>query len=540
MHGKVRCLLIYPRFSEFSFWNFSYVARIRGKRYNMPPLGLLTVAALLPPNWECKLVDLNTCALDKSLLDWADVVMTGGMITQRLEVMRIMRQAHGRGKPVVVGGPDCTSQPHIYKEADFLVLDEAELTLPDFLGAWEAGARSGTFSANGRKPDVTGSPIPRFDLARFNNYIYVGIQCSRGCPYNCEFCDIIELYGRVPRFKTPDQVLAELEVLYQAGYRGQVDFVDDNFIGNKKAAKELLHRLIPWLEEHGWPFFFSTEATITLAGDPVMLDLMRQADFRMLFVGIETPDPILLRQTQKKQNTLRPIAESIRKINEAGMMVMAGFILGFDEEKAGAGEALVACVEETNIGVAMAGLLVSLPNTQLERRLMREGRQLMRTNVSGVLAHEIDQHTGGLNFVTRRPRIEILKEYRAALLRLYSPKSYFPRVRRFLQWYKGSPRPGDSAGSVLGLLLGLGNLSLRYLRRPTLWLPFLRTMGAGLRHSIIGFARAAMMATFFLHLERQTAHVVKQLDTQIEELENNTEASYVRNRDYRVEAAQVG
>jgi radical SAM superfamily enzyme YgiQ (UPF0313 family) len=539
MRQPVRCLLIYPRFSEFSFWNFAYIARIRGRRYNMPPLGLLTVAALLPAHWQCRLVDLNTCELDKSLLDWADVVMTGGMITQRLEVLRLIQRAHAHGKTVVVGGPDCTSQPHVYEEADFLVLDEAEITVPDFLKAWEAGARSGRFGADGKKPDVTRSPIPRFDLARFNNYLYVGIQCSRGCPYNCEFCDIIELYGRVPRFKKTDQVIAELEVLYRAGYRGQVDFVDDNFIGNKKAAKELVHGLIAWSEEHGWPFFFSTEATITLAGDPVMLDLMSRCDFRMIFVGIETPDPVLLRQTQKKQNTLRPIADSIRKINEAGMMVLAGFILGFDEEKPGAGDAVAACVEETNISVAMTGLLTSLPNTQLERRLLREGRQMLRSNATKMLPHEIDQHTGGLNFVTRRPRLDILKEYRASLLRIYSPRSYFTRVRGFLKWYKGHPRPGDSAGSLFGLLLGLANLNLRYMLRPGLWPQYLRTMAAGMCHSGIGFARAAMMSIFYLHLERQTAHVVRQLDAQIQELQSTGEENYVRNRQYAVEPAKV-
>ncbi len=272
-----------------------------------------------------------------------------------------------------------------------------------------------------------------------------------------------------------------------------------------------------------------------------MLDLMKQCDFRMIFVGIETPDPALLRQTQKKQNTLRPIAESIRKINEAGMMVLAGFIIGFDEEKPGAGDALAACVEETNIAVAMTGLLVSLPNTQLERRLMREGRQMMRTNEEGVMDHEIDQMTGGLNFVTRRPRVEILKEYRAALLRIYAPDAYFARVRRFLDWYKGHPRPGDSAGSKLDLLKGLANLCFRYLVRPPLWRHYIKIMAAGLRHSAIGFARAGTMCTFFLHLQRQTAHVVKELDAQILELEAAGEESYIRKRKYAtMETEKVG
>jgi len=526
MHRRVRCLLIYPRFSEYSFWNFAYVARMVGHRYNMPPLGLLTVAALLPGHWECRLVDLNTCDLDESLLDWADVVMTGGMITQRMEARRIISLAQAHGKPVVVGGPDCTSQPQFY-DADFLVLDEAEITIPKFLQAWESGARSGRFDADGKKPDVSKSPIPRFELARLRDYLYVGIQSSRGCPYTCEFCDIIELYGRVPRFKTPDQVVAELETLYQSGYRGQLDFVDDNFIGNKKAAKALLPRLIEWSEKRGWPFFFSTEATITLAADPELLDMMQRCDFRMVFVGIETPDPALLRQTQKKQNTLRPIADSIRRLNEAGMMVLAGFILGFDEEKPGAGEALAACVEETNIGMAMTGLLVSLPNTQLERRLIREGRQLIRPVGVEFRPEEIDQMTAGLNFVTRRPRLEILKEYRAALTRIYSPAAYFARIRGFLKWFRGQPRSRLPFGR---LALGFLNLNRKFMLRPALWLEYFRTMVAGVRHSGIGFARASMLSMFYLHLERQTAFVVKQLDAQIKELENGGEDAFHRKR----------
>jgi radical SAM superfamily enzyme YgiQ (UPF0313 family) len=537
MRRKVRCLLIYPRFSEFSFWNFAFVARISGHKYNMPPLGLLTVAALLPAHWEVRLEDLNTRELDESLLDWADVVMTGGMITQQLQTRRLIRLAHAHGKPVVVGGPDCTSQPDMYREADFLVVDEAEITLPEFLKAWEAGERSGRFEARGKKPDVTQSPIPRFDLVRFSNYIYMGLQCSRGCPYTCEFCDIIELYGRVPRFKTPDQMIAELETLYRAGYRGQVDFVDDNFIGNKKAAKALLARIIAWSEERRWPFFFSTEATITLGADPEMLDLMTRSDFRMIFVGIETPDPALLRQTQKKQNTLRPIADSIRKINEAGMMVLAGFILGFDEEKAGAGQAIAACVQETRIGVAMTGLLTSLPNTQLERRLIKTGRQMARPGGAEIRPEEADQMTGGLNFITKRPRLEILKEYRAALLSIYAPRTYFARIRAFLKWYRGFPR---SRGLSLGsMVLGFFNLNLRYLVRPKLWAQYLRTMLAGLFHSGIGFARTGMMSVFYLHLERQTAHVVKELDLQIRELETHGEEAYLRRRESFVLPAKV-
>ena len=321
-------------------------------------------------------IDLTREPGDDLQLEWADLVMTGGMLPQRSDTLTVIALAQTRGKPVVVGGPDATSSPEIYEVADFRVLGEAEGIIDEFIAAWDAGARKGTFTAEKFAIDITKTPIPRFDLLKRDQYIYYGVQFARGCPFTCEFCDIIELYGRAPRVKTAEQILAELDTLYRTGYRGHLDFVDDNFIGNKKAVKAVLPHLIAWQKAHGYPFEFSTEASINLADDAALLALMREANFFVVFVGIESPDTDTLILTQKKQNTRRSLAESVHKIYAAGMYVLAGFIVGFDSEKASVADAMIDCIEATSIPVCMIGLLYSLPNTQLNRRLEREGRVL--------------------------------------------------------------------------------------------------------------------------------------------------------------------
>src|SRR5262249_37018516 len=283
---------------------------------------------------------------------------------------------HDRGKPVVVGGPDATSSPDVYRAADFLVLGEAEGIIDEFVAAWSSGAKAGRFEAAKFQVDVTKSPIPRFDLLKRTDYVYIGVQFSRGCPFNCEFCDIIELYGRVPRAKTNEQMLAELDALYHTGHRGHVDFVDDNLIGNKKALKLFLPALREWQRKRRYPFQFSTEASMNLADDAQLLSMMREANFFGVFIGIESPDTETLISTQKKQNTRRSLADSVQKIYGAGMLVLAGFIVGFDTEKGSMADAMIDCIEATSIPVCMVGLLTALPNTQLGRRLEKENRLL--------------------------------------------------------------------------------------------------------------------------------------------------------------------
>ena len=334
MLSKNECnvLLVYPRFSASSFWNYAVTAEVLGARYPTIPLGLITVAALLPPQWNIRLCNRNTEALKDGDLEWADVVMTGGMLFQQADTLRLIGIARSQGKPIVVGGPDATSSPHIYAAANFLVLGEAESIIETFIAAWNKGDRSGIFTAPKFTADVTKSPIPRFDLLKLKDYLFVGVQFSRGCPFNCEFCDIIELYGRSPRTKSTQQMLAELDALYELGYRGHVDFVDDNLIGNKKAVRAFLPHLKAWQQAHDFPFEFSTEASINIADDEALLELMRNCGFFAIFVGIESPDPKTLVAMQKKQNTRRNLVDSVQRIYGAGMMVTAGFILGFDSE----------------------------------------------------------------------------------------------------------------------------------------------------------------------------------------------------------------
>jgi radical SAM superfamily enzyme YgiQ (UPF0313 family) len=323
----------------------------------------------------------------------------------------VIELAQTGGKPVVVGGPDAMSSPEAFAHADFLVSGEAEGVIDQFIAAWEAGAHRGSFRGERFKVDITRSPVPRFDLIDFDHYLYVGVQFSRGCPFNCEFCDIIELFGRVPRTKTNAQMLAELQALHDAGYRGHVDFVDDNLVGNKKALKLFLPALEAWQKERNYPFKFSTEASINLADDPVLLEMMRRANFFAVFTGIESPDAETLVATRKKQNTRRSLSDSVHKIYRAGMMVLAGFIIGFDTEKSGMARGMIECIEGTSIPVCMIGLLTALPDKQLTRRLAREGRLLeFRDASSG------DQCTAGLNFTTLRPRRDILEDYKAVLL----------------------------------------------------------------------------------------------------------------------------
>src|SRR5881275_1044026 len=312
-----RVLMVYPKFVPDSFWNYTEACELVGAKYPAAPLGLITVAAMLPKHWDIHLVNRNTEPLTDADLDWADLVMIGG---------------------------------------------------------WQRGERNGVFIAEKFKIDVTLSPMPRYDLIKFDHYLFIGVQYSRGCPFTCEFCDIIELYGRVPRTKTPDQILAELQTLYDHGYRGHVDFVDDNFIGNKKNLRTLLPRLKAWLQERDYPFEFSTEASINIADNSELLKSMNDANFFAIFVGIESPDPETLVQMKKKQNTRRNIAECIHKIYGYGMFITAGFIVGFDTEKASLGQAMIDFIEEANIPVCMVGLLYALPGTQLTRRLAKEGR----------------------------------------------------------------------------------------------------------------------------------------------------------------------
>ncbi len=344
-------LLVFPKFNPNSFWNLQAVCDIWGARCPAPPLGLITVAALLPASWNLRLVNRNAEELTDADLAWADLVMTGGMLPQQddaIAVIEMCQQARQAGRD---RRPGCHVEPGHLPPRGFSRARRGRRPYRPVRRRVVGGAATGVFEGEKFQADVTKSPTPRFDLLNFEHYLYVGVQFSRGCPFNCEFCDIIELYGRVPRAKTNEQMLSELDTLYRLGHRGHVDFVDDNLIGNKKALKRFLPALTAWQKQRGYPFQFSTEASMNLADDAELLRMLREANFFLVFVGIESPDTATLISMQKKQNTRRSLADSVHRIYQAGMVVIAGFIVGFDNEAASVADTMADCIEATSIPV---------------------------------------------------------------------------------------------------------------------------------------------------------------------------------------------
>ncbi|MBW4537985.1 MAG: DUF4070 domain-containing protein [Myxacorys chilensis ATA2-1-KO14] len=429
----MRVLLIYPIFPQ-SFWSFEKALQLVDRKAMLPPLGLITVAAILPQEWEFKLVDRNVNTLSDADWDWADLVILSAMIVQKEDFLAQIREARRRGKPVAVGGPYATALPQEAEAAgaDYLILDEGEITLPIFVEAVQRGESQGVFRApNGDRPDVTITPIPRFDLLSLELYDNMSVQFSRGCPFQCEFCDIIVLYGRKPRTKSPEQLLAELEALYQLGWRRSIFMVDDNFIGNKRNVKLFLKELKVWMAEHEYPFHLSTEASVDLANDQELMDLMVECNFNGVFLGIETPDEASLTLTNKHQNTRNSLSDAVDAIASTGLRVMAGFIIGFDNEAPGAGDRIVRFVEQTTIPIAIFSMLQALPDTALWHRLKREGR--LMEDVANI------NQTTLMNFVPTRPLEEVTREYVRGFWQLYDPSNYLNRTyRHFLKL--GAPR----------------------------------------------------------------------------------------------------
>ncbi len=497
----MRCLLVYPEFTLRTFWNFRATCELQGAKYPATPLGLITVAAMLPSEWEIKLVDCNVEPLRDDDLQWADVVMTGGMLSQQPSTLAIIARAQGHDRPVVVGGPDATSSPHIYDHADHLVLGEAELTLPRWLNDFAEQRALPRYEPGTARADVTHTPTPRFDLLKLDRYLYPSVQFARGCPFLCEFCDIIELFGRVPRLKSPAQLLRELDAIYALGYRGLVDIVDDNFIGNKRDVKKLLPELIAWQERHGYPFEFSTEATINLADDDALLSLMQRANFLAVFIGIESSDDDVLLETRKAQNSARDLAASVQKLYSYGMWVSAGFILGFDGERPGIAPHMTKLIREAAIPIAMVGLLYALPGTQLTRRLAREGRLFDAFDRADERDTGGDQCASGLNFQTLRPRIDVLRDYAYVLEQIYEPHAFFERVRQVglalnFRQHKNSFSWRVARRDLRSLLRILWRMGIKAPYRREFW-STLWTVGRGNPH---GLRIAISLATFYLHL----------------------------------------
>lgn len=521
MSGSVRrpcnVLMIYPRFTSESFWNFREACELVGAKYPAIPLGLITVAAMLPKEWTVRLVNRNTEELTEEDLAWADMVMTGGMLFQQVDTLAIIDMCRERGIPVVVGGPDATSSPHVYAGADYRLLGEAEGALDEFIDGWERGANQHVFEAPKFQADVTKSPLPRYDLLKFDQYLYIGVQFSRGCPFTCEFCDIIELYGRAPRTKTTEQMLAELETLYRLGYRGHVDFVDDNLIGNKKSIKAFLPHLQKWQEEHDFPFEFSTEASLNLADDDDLLAMMKRCNFFAVFVGIESPDEDTLKAMRKKQNTRRSIPESVHKIYGAGMFVTAGFIVGFDSERGSVAAPMIELIRDTAIPVSICGLLYALPNTQLTRRLTREGRLFEGHDV--LPAGQGDQTSQGLNFITQRPRLDILRDFRRVMDEIYRPEAYCARIERMVSMLDCSLRHEMKEGDVRRKNSGLAAIHEILTQLPGDREIFWKTFTNCLKKNPKAARSVISLMALYLHLGPFARRAVEIVDAQIKALE---------------------
>jgi radical SAM superfamily enzyme YgiQ (UPF0313 family) len=424
----MKVLLVYPQNPD-TFWSFKHVLRFVSKRSTFPPLGLLTIAAMLPSDWELKLVDLNVERLRDSDLHWADYVLLSAMIVHKNSVNEIVARCSAFKKPMIAGGPLFTTGHEDFPGVQHFVLGEAEDVMPQLVADMLAGAVRPRYQAANR-PNVTLVPVPRWDLIAPSHYVTMAVQFSRGCPFDCEFCDIIVMNGRVPRTKTPDQLIAELEALRLRGWKDMVFIVDDNFIGDKKRTKVLLRELIAWRARVRPGMGFFTEASVNLADDAELCELMVQAGFKKVFVGIETPVPESLQECHKLQNKGRDLVESIKTLQRAGMEVMGGFIVGFDNDQHDIFKRQFEFIQRSGVVTAMVGLLQALPQTKLYQRLKREGR--LETAASGNNTEAV------LNFKTKLNREFLQNGYRDLMKKLYEPKVYYQRIRTFLESHQPS------------------------------------------------------------------------------------------------------
>lgn len=428
----MRILLVYPEYPD-TFWSFRHALKFTGKKAAFPPLGLLTVAAMIPKGWGVRLVDENVATLTTSDIYWADAVFVSAMLAQSAATARVLNWCRGLGKRTVLGGPMVTADPERFSGlADHLVLGEAEQTFPRFLRDLEAGRVESRYEPESDSwADLRKTPVPRWSLIRktMRKYSSMAVQWGRGCVHECEFCNVIDLFGRRMRLKSEEGVVSELEALHTAGWRGSVFFVDDNFIGNKGKARRILEEIVKFQETSGYPFQFYTQVDIGLAEDDALIDLMRRAGFFRVFIGIETPETESLKGASKHQNVNVDIPRAVRRLLGAGIQVQAGFVLGFDQDTTEIFEKMIRFIQGTGVMTAMVGTLQALPGTKLYVRLKKEGRLL--TKSTG------DNTDGSVGFVPRNMPPEALEEgYRRVVSTIYSPAPYYRRLRRFILSYR--------------------------------------------------------------------------------------------------------
>ena len=482
----MKALLVYPSVPD-TFWNFKHILKFVHKRAAHPPLGLLTVAAMLPQEWDLRLVDLNVEALSDEQIREADMVFIGAMVVQKVSVREVVNRCHKLGKKVVGGGPLFMSFPDEFDDIDHMVQGEAEVTLPEFLRDLALGTPRRLYSSE-EKPDITSTPLPKWDLINMKYYASLSVQYSRGCPFSCEFCDIVNLNGRVPRVKSDEQMMREFDILYRMGWRGRLFIVDDNFIGNKVKVKSMLRAIIAWQQERGFPFGLYTEASVNLADDDELMQLMVEAGFDNVFLGLETPEEDSLKECGKHQNSGKDLVEAVKKIQAHGMEVMGGFIIGFDSDPPNIFERQIKFIQNSGVVKAMIGLLNAVPGTRLYERLKREGRLL--DSATG------DNCDGSLNFVPKMDAQALKDGYQAVLNYIYSPREYYNRTLEFLKHYRPARRRrlnksdlGAFVRSILYIgILDKGKRKIYYWKLLVKALLFHReAFGEAISHAIFGY-----------------------------------------------------
>lgn len=444
----MRILLVYPQYPADTFWSFKHVMKFVSKKSAFPPLGLLTVASMLPGEWEKKLVDMNVSALKDKDIKWADYVFISAMIVQKDSVKEVVECCNKLNAKVVAGGPLFTTGHEEFAGIDYFVLGEAEETLPVFLDDLKNGCLKHIYISDNR-PALAKTPVPMWNLINFKHYNTLSAQYSRGCPYDCEFCDIVIMNGRVPRTKETHQLLREFDSLYERGWRDSVFIVDDNFIGNKNRVKQLLREIIAWMKGKKYPFRLYTEASLNLADDEELMLLMIEAGFNKVFIGLETPIEASLAECNKFLNESGDMAAAVKKIQNFGMQVLGGFIVGFDNDPPSVFESQINFIQRIGVVTAMVGILTALPKTRLYNRLRKEGRLLKIS--SG------DNTDGSLNFVPTMGAEALINGYRKIIQTIYSPEKYYERIITFLEEYK--PIKKKRRASITSALASLRSLA---------------------------------------------------------------------------------
>lgn len=488
----MRILMVYPEFPD-TFWSFRHALKFINRKINNPPLGLMTISAMLPPDWEKKLVDTNIRKLlDKDIM-WSDMVFISAMDVQRDSVIEIVAQVKRLNKQIIAGGPLFTGEYHNFPEIDTFVLNEGEITFPQFLSDLNSGKPVNRVYQTSEYADIRTSPLPDLSIVELNKYECMSIQFSRGCPFHCDFCNVTALLGHVPRIKSVEQIIAELQQLYEAGWRNNIFFVDDNFIGNKKYLKEeMLPALIEW-RRNKTGFNFITEASINLADDPELMELMTKAGFVDVFIGIETPNESSLAECNKKQNSKRDLIHNVNVIQRHGMQVMAGFIVGFDNDPPEIFNQMISFIQESGIVTAMVGLLQAPFGTKLYDRMSKDGRII--TEMSG------DNSDGTTNIRTKMPQAMLRNGYFKIMQSIYSPEMLYPRIKTFLE--KFNPRQSKiriSFDEIMALfrslfVMGFNPKESRYFWNLIFWTIW---------HDIRKFPTAITMVIYGYHFRRIT------------------------------------